>query len=185
MSNDDVTRLLAGASAGDPQAREQLAPLIYEELRAIAARALHRERREHTLGATALVHEAWLRLIDQRVAQWRHRGHFFGVAAEMMRRILIDHARARLAAKRGGAFERVALDDILDENAARGVDLLELDEALTKLAALDAQQSRIVEMRYFAGLTTEEVAELLGLSPATVKRDWATARAWLAREIGP
>lgn len=179
----DVTRLLADWSKGDDQALEQLAPLVYDELRRLAGRYLRRERINHTLQSTALVHEAYLRLIDQSRVQWQNRAHFFGVAAQMIRRILVDHARSHQAAKRGSGVARLTLDEALDASAPRDLDLVALDDALETLARLDPQQSRIIELRYFAGMSIEETSEVLGVSPATVKREWASARAWLYREL--
>jgi RNA polymerase sigma factor (TIGR02999 family) len=182
----DVTQLLLAWGAGDPAAGERLLPAVYAELRRQAARAMRRESSEHTLQATALVHEAYLRLVDQRRVVWRGRAHFFGVAAQMMRRILVDHARERHAAKRGGGLRQLTLGDA-DAAAApaaeQGVDVLALHEALERLAALDAEQARLVELRYFGGLSIEETAEARDVSPATVKREWAVARAWLRREL--
>ena len=160
---------------------------VYAELHQQAARAMGRETPEHTLQATALVSEAYLRLIDQSRVQWRNRAHFFGVAAQLMRRILVDHARGRLAAKRGGGVRQLTLDDVDPVGASpndEGVDVLTLHEALERLAALDPGQARIVELRYFGGMTIEDTAEALDLSPATIKREWAVARAWLRRELG-
>ncbi len=163
---------------------DEFFPAVYDELRRIAHRQLGRERREHTLGTTALVHEAYLRLVDQRRVVWRGRAHFFGVAAQVMRRILVDHARERHAAKRGGGLRQLTLGDADAAAAAQpGVDVLALHEALERLAALDADQARLVELRYFGGLSIEETAQALGVSPATVKREWAVARAWLRREL--
>ena len=181
----DVTRLLLAWGQGAASAGDQLLPLIYDELHRQAARAMRRENGEHTLQATALVNEAYLRLVDQRRVQWKNRAQFFGVAAQLMRRILIDHARARHAEKRGGDIRRVTLGHA-DEAVANdndGVDVLELEDALQRLAALDERQARLVELRYFGGLTIEDTAEALGISPATVKREWSTARAWLHREL--
>lgn len=179
----DVTRLLTDWRGGDQQALEQLAPLVYDELRRLAGRYLRRERVNHTLQSTALVHEAYLRLIDQSRVQWQNRAHFFGVAAQMIRRILVDHARGHQAAKRGAGVARLSLDEALDASAPRDLDLVALDDALATLAQLDPQQSRIIELRYFGGLSIEETAEVIGVSPATVKREWASARAWLFREL--
>jgi RNA polymerase sigma factor (TIGR02999 family) len=178
----DVTQLLL-EWRNDKAAAEQLLPIIYEELRRQAGRAMRHEPGDHTLQPTALVHEAYLRLVDQSRVEWRNRAHFFGVAAQMMRRVLVDHARGRLAEKRGGGLQKITLGEehVGHDNAE--VDLLALHDALEALAALDAQQARIVEARYFSGLTIEETAEALGISPATVKRDWAVARAWLRREL--
>ena len=179
-----VTDLLKAWSQGDASAFDRLIPLVYEELRQLAHRYLSREAPGHTLQTTALVHEAYFRLVDQRDADWQNRVQFFAVAAATMRRVLIDHARSRQAVKRGGGAIHITLDDATPPVQDPGVDLLELDEALVRLAALDPQQAKIVELRYFTGLGIEEAAELLGISPATVKRDWVVARAWLRRELG-
>ena len=179
----DVTQLLVAWSAGDAAAGEQLLPAVYAELRRQAARAMRREGEEHTLQATALVHEAYLRLVDQRRAAWRNRSHFFGVAAQVMRRILVDHARGRHAAKRGGGAHRLTLGDADAAVPEPAVDVLALHEALERLALLDPDQARLVELRYFGGLSIEETATMLEVSPATVKREWAVARAWLRREL--
>ncbi|HEY1253043.1 MAG TPA: sigma-70 family RNA polymerase sigma factor [Thermoanaerobaculia bacterium] len=176
----EVTALLRDWSGGDRAALERLMPLVYAELRKLAASYLRNERPDHTLQPTALVHEAYLRLVDQRGVNWQNRAHFFGIAAQMMRRILVDHARRRQAAKRDAAALRL---QVTDGDGARDPELLALDEALSGLESLDARQARIVELRFFGGLTVEETAEVAGLSPATVKREWRTARAWLAREI--
>jgi RNA polymerase sigma factor (TIGR02999 family) len=185
MESSEATELLEAASAGDEGAMSRLLPLVYEELHAAAARAMRGERAGHTLQTTALVHEAWLRLADQTRVQWRHRSQFLAVAARMMRRVLVDHARARSAAKRGGAEgARVPLDRLADQPLEQpSVDLEALDEALSRLGELDPDQARVVELRYFGGLSVEEVAKVMGTSPATVKREWATAKAWLHREI--
>ncbi len=180
---DDVTRLLVRWSEGDKGALEELMPLVYNELRRLANYYLQRERKDHTLQSTALVHEAFLRLIDQRDVRWQNRAHFFGVASQMIRRILVDHARAHQTAKRGGGAYTLALDDALGAEQKRDLDLVALDDALNGLANLDPQQARIVELRFFTGLTIEETAEVVGISPATVKRDWNTAKAWLFREL--
>jgi RNA polymerase sigma-70 factor, ECF subfamily len=180
----DVTRLLAAASAGDPNAVPSLFEALYRELRQLAASTMRSERRDHTLQPTGLVHEAYLRLSDEPMTL-ENRRHFFQAAAVAMRRILVEHARARVAQKRGGDARPLPLDDI-DVPADSGLppmDLSALDAALTDLAALDARQARIVELRYFAGLTVEEAAEVLALSPRTVKREWQMARAWLRRAI--
>jgi RNA polymerase sigma-70 factor (ECF subfamily) len=179
----NVTTLLKQLSSGNKTAIEELIPLLYDELRRMASRYLQRERPDHTLQATALVHEAYLRLVDQKDVEWQNRSHFFGVAAQQMRRILVDHARAHHAAKRGGPLPKISLDEAQAISEERTGDLLELDEALTRLASIDAQQVRIIELRFFAGLTVEETADLLNVSTATVKREWTTAKAWLAREI--
>ena len=169
---------------GDPRALEQLLPLIYTECERIAVRQLRRERPEHSLDPTALVHEMYLRVVDQRRATWQNRVQFFGVAAQIMRRILVDHARARRTDKRGGASVFVSLAAAANAPDATGVaDVLAIDEALERLAMHDPGQVRIVELRFFAGLTVEETAEVVGRSPSTVKREWRLARAWLYREL--
>ena len=186
-SPPDVTGLLLDWSVGDQGAGEALMAAVYDELHRQAARAMKRETPEHTLQATALVSEAYLRLIDQRRVQWRNRAHFFGVAAQLMRRILVDHARGRLSAKRGGGARPLTLgdaDSAHEMQTDQGVDVLVLNDALEKLGAFDPDQARIVELRYFGGLTIEDTAEAIGVSPATVKREWAIARAWLRRELG-
>jgi RNA polymerase sigma factor (TIGR02999 family) len=182
-SPTDVTQLLLDWNAGDQSALDRLMPLVYEELRRMAARQLRHERTDHTLQPTALVHEAWLRLVQTNRLTWQNRAHFLGVAAELMRRILVDHARRRSAEMRGGGETRLSLDEALSVSDQKAVGLLALDDALTSLAALDPRQSRIVELKYFGGLEIEEIAEVVGISPATVKRDWQWARAWLQREI--
>ena len=179
----DVTQLLLEWNAGDQSALDRLAPLVYEELRRMAAQRLRRERADHTLQPTALVHEAWLRLVQTKRMSWQNRAHFLGVAAELMRRVLVDHARRRRAGLRGGGETRLALDEALGVSNQKEINLLALDDALTSLATLDPRQSRIVELKYFGGLEIEEIAEVVGISPATVKRDWQWARAWLQREI--
>ncbi len=178
-----VTQLLVDWGNGDRQALEKLTPLVYQELKRLAARYLRRERREHTLQSTALVHEAWLRLIDQNHVHWQNRAQFFGIAAEMIRRILIDHARNRQAAKRGDGAIKLSLDEALGAPDRRDFDLVALDDALEDLTKLDPKQGKLVELRFFAGLSIEESAEVLGVSPATVKREWAVAKAWLYREL--
>lgn len=180
-----VTRLLHELSAGNEHAVEQLVPLIYAELHAIAERQMRRERADHTLQPTALVHEAFLRLVGNETS-WQNRQHFLGVAAQAMRRILVDHARRQKARKRGGGADKIELDEQLiavGGEAGEGLDLEALDEALTRLAEFDARQARIVELRFFAGLDVEETAAVVGVSPATVKRDWQFAKAWLKREL--
>ena len=179
-----VTQLLVRWTEGDKRALEDLLPLVYDELRRLARRYLQQERRGHTLQSTALVHEAYLRLVDQNVS-WQNRAHFFGIAAQMMRRILVDHARSRSAAKRGDGACRVTLDEGLVALAERDLDVMALDDALSNLAKIDPQQSKIVELRFFAGLSIEDTSEVLHISPATVKRDWAMAKAWLHREMRP
>ena len=158
-------------------------PTIYDELRRQAARYLRRERAGHTLQTTALIHEAYVRLVDQRRVQWQNRAHFFGIAAQLMRRILVDHARTKKRAKRGGSDVRVSLSEATLQTQAQDFDIVALDEALERLGEIDEQQSRIVELRFFSGLTVEETAEVLSISTATVKRDWSMAKAWLHREV--
>ena len=179
----EITQLLAELSKGNRHAEAKLVPLVYNELRRLAGRYMRRERSDHTLQPTALVHEAYIRLVEQRGVNWQSRAHFFGVAAELMRRILVDHARSRQAAKRGGMQQRVEIDDPMLATAKESTDLLALDEALARLGELDPRQSRIVELRFFGGMTVEETAEVLSISPKTVKRDWSVARAWLHAEI--
>jgi RNA polymerase sigma-70 factor, ECF subfamily len=181
----DVTRLLKGWSSGDSAALDQLIPVVYDELRAVAARYLRRERQDHTLQPTALVNEAYLRLIDQKQVKWQNRAHFMGVAAQMMRRILVDHARRHHRAKRGGGAQQVSLDEAMAVSEERADDLVELDEALTALAAFDERKSRVVEMKYFGGLSVEEMAEVLKVSEITIARDWKLAKAWLYTRMYP
>lgn len=181
-SPQDVTKLLAEWSKGDQAALEALIPLIYSELRRLAGHYLSQEKPGHTLSATALVHEAYLRLVKQRVT-WQNRAHFFGVAAQMMRRILVDHARSHRYAKRGGGALTLTLDQALATSQQKELDLVALDEALHSLAKLDERQSRMVELRFFGGLSIAETSEVLGVSTPTVKREWASARAWLYREL--
>lgn len=178
-STDEVTHLLHDWGKGDQEALEQLVPLIYDELRRLAHNVLYRERSGHTLQTTALVHEAYLKLIDQRDTRWQNRAHFFAIAAQAMRRILVDSARRHKALKRGGVAENLSLDEAPDVAVEPDPILLPLDEALTALAQFDSQQSKIVELRFFGGLTIEETAEVMKLSKDTVKDDWAMARAWL------
>ena len=182
-SPSEVTRLLKDWGNGDSTALDQLMPIVYAELRAVAARYLRRERQDHTLQPTALVHEAFMRLMEQDRVAWQNRAHFFGIAAQMMRRILVDHARAHQAAKRPGAALRVSLDDRIGVAEPRDCELLMLDRALNELADRDPLQGQIVELRYFGGLSEPEVAEVLSLSRATVTREWQVARAWLYRRI--
>jgi RNA polymerase sigma factor (TIGR02999 family) len=183
-STHGVTALLADWSRGDRGALAQLLPLVYEELRAIAARQLVRERVGHTLQPTALVHEAYLRLVDQRQVDWQNRAHFFGVAAQIMRRILVDHARRHAAEKRGDGVRCVSIDDAEQVAAPGDVPILALDHALERLEKVDAGLARMVELRAFGGLTIEEAAHVLDVSPSTAKREWRTAKAWLHRELG-
>ncbi|MGI8640297.1 MAG: sigma-70 family RNA polymerase sigma factor [Pyrinomonadaceae bacterium] len=180
----EITRMLQEWSGDNQAVLDDLMPLVYEELRRQASRYLRRERAGHTLQTTALIHEAYLRLIDQRDVNWQNRAHFFGIAAQAMRRILVDYARERHREKRGGATENLPLDDaLLVISEERSIDLVALDEALTRLAKFDEQQARVVELRYFSGLSIEETAEVLKISTATVKRDWNMSKAWLKQEI--
>lgn len=176
--------MLVDWSNGDQEALNRLMPVVYDELRRQAARYLRRERPGHTLQTTSLIHEAYLKLVDQKHVRWQNRAHFFAVSAQLMRRILVDYARGRGRAKRGGPAPQLSLEEAFMVGAeASGVNLLELDEALSRLAILDERQSRLVELRYFSGLSIEETAEVLGVSPATVKNDWNSAKAWLHREM--
>ena len=180
----EVTRLLQEWSNGQEQALDRLVPHIHHELRKLAASYMRKERPDHTLQPTALVNEAFLKLIDQRAVKWQNRAHFFGIAAQAMRRILVDHARAHAAGKRGDGVRKVSLDDAMMIGGTVDIDLIALDEALTRLAAIDPQQSRVIELRYFGGLTMDETAEVMHISPATVGREWRMAKAWLFAEIG-
>ncbi|RIK67454.1 MAG: RNA polymerase subunit sigma-70 [Planctomycetota bacterium] len=182
----DATQILAGAGSEDPSVvAAKLLPLVYDELRRLAAGYLRRERKGHTLDPTALVHEAFMRLVDQSRVDWQGKTHFYAVCAEAMRRILIDHARARRRTKRGKDWRRVAFDQVVSELALLDVDLLDFRDALAKLARLDARQARVVELRLFAGLSMEEICTVLGVSKRTVEGDWTCARAWLRGELGP
>jgi len=183
-SPHDVTALLSDWSRGNHRALNQLLPLVYAELRRIAARQLRKERVGHTLQPTALVHEVYLRLVDQRQVDWRSRAHFFGVAAQVMRRILVDHARRHSAGKRGEGVRCVSVDDAQGVPASNEIPILALDHALDRLQKVDSELARIVELRAFGGLTIEEAAQVLDVSPSTAKREWRTARAWLKRELG-
>lgn len=178
-SSKAVTQMLIDWREGNEEVLKELLTLVYDELRQLADRYLRRERPDHTLQATALVHEAYLQLVGQRQVQWQNRAHFIGLAAQLMRRILVEHARRHQAAKRGGADAKLTLDESLGFSLQRDVDLVMLDDALTALAELDAQQSHIVELRFFGGLTVEETAEALGMSPRSVYREWHMAKAWL------
>ncbi|MEY2499009.1 MAG: hypothetical protein QOD12_2565 [Verrucomicrobiota bacterium] len=180
---EEVTRMLIDWSGGDREAPSKLMPLVYEELRQLARQYLQRERPDHTLQATGLVHEAYLRLVDQSTHTWQNRAHFFGVAAQVMRRILVDYARSHRAEKRGGGWDKLVFDEALAPSDERSIDLVALDDALKDLLVLDPRQSQIVELRFFGGLTIEEVCEVLDVSPRTVKREWRMAKAWLRREI--
>jgi RNA polymerase sigma-70 factor, ECF subfamily len=181
--SEQVTRLLTDLRGGRREALDEIIPVVYAELRRIAARYLRAERQSHTLQPTALVNEAYMRLVAQRDVEWQNRAHFYGVAAQLMRRILVDYARARGREKRGGEEVRVPLDEAVVGIREHDVDLVRLDEALGELARLDEQQARVVELRYFGGLSIEETAEVLGVSDSTVKREWAMARSWLQREL--
>jgi RNA polymerase sigma factor (TIGR02999 family) len=180
---ENITDLLVSYGRGDKESLDKLMPVVYDELRRQAARYLRREQAGHTLQTTALIHEAYVRLVDQRNVQWQNRAHFFGIAAQMMRRILVDHARTKKRAKRGGSDIKVSLDDAAIAVKGQDLDVVAVDEALSRLAKIDEQQSRVVELRFFSGLTVEETAEVMGISPATVKRDWSMAKAWLHREL--
>jgi RNA polymerase sigma factor (TIGR02999 family) len=182
-SQHDVTRILHDWSSGDANAPERLMPFVYNELRRLARSFLARERGAHTLQPTALVHEAYLKLVDQHSVKWQNRVHFYGLAASMMRRVLIDHARAHATEKRGGAALHLSLDDVQVPLEQRAAGLLALDEALERLAQIDERKCKIVEMRFFGGLTDEEIAGALNVTTRTVQRDWKTARLWLYREL--
>jgi len=175
--------MLIDWSKGDPEAPARLMPFVYEELRQLAHVYLQRERQDHTLQATGLVHEAYLRLVDQSTTTWQNRAHFFGVAAQVMRRILVDYARSHRAEKRGGGWDKLVFDEALAPSAERSVDLIALDDAMKDLVAFDPRQSQIVELRFFGGLNNDEIGEVLQISPRTVKREWRIAKAWLRREI--
>ena len=179
----EVANMLCAASSGDGSALKKLIPLVYDELRAIAASYLRREPAEHTLQPTALVNEAYLKLVDQKRVDWRGRAHFIAVGAQAMRRILVDHARARQREKRGGGRRRLPLDEDFQLSTERDEDVIALDEALRKLSQLDERQARIVELRFFGGLTVQEAAEVLGVSKRTVEAEWTMVRAWLRREL--
>ena len=178
-----MTELLVRWRAGEKAALDTLMPLVYSELRRIANYYLQSERPDHTLQSTALVHEAYVRMIGQNLPQWQNRAHFFAVAAQLMRQILVDHARTHRASKRGGDVYKLTLDAAEEQPQPFDVDIVALDDALKNLAEMDAQQSRVVELKFFGGLSIEDTAEALGISPSTVKRDWITARAWLYREL--
>jgi RNA polymerase sigma factor (TIGR02999 family) len=178
-----VTQLLSDLQGGRSSAADELLPLVYQELRRIAAAYMRRERPNHTLQATALVHEAFLQLVDQTRVDWKNRAHFFGVAAQLMRRILVEHARTRGAQKRGGSAAKLSLEEAINYFPQKDLTLLALDDSLKELEKLDARQSRIVELRFFGGLTTEETSEVLGISTATVEREWRSAKAWLHSQL--
>jgi RNA polymerase sigma factor (TIGR02999 family) len=180
---EEITQLLIKLSNGNRDAVDQLLPLIYDELKRLAGNYLRRERSGHTLQPTALVHEAYLKLVDINQVNWQNRAHFLGVAANQMRRILIDYARQHNAEKRGNEFQIIALDENIDKAAEQSLELIALDDALNELAKMDPEKAKIVELRYFGGLTTEETAEVLGVSPITVKRHWRMTKAWLYGEL--
>jgi RNA polymerase sigma factor (TIGR02999 family) len=182
-TSEDVTQLLVELTKGNKEAASKLIPLVYKELRRLAGRQMRRERADHTLQATALVNEAYIKLVEQRPVRWQNRAHFFAIAAQTMRRILIDHARSHLRAKRGGGQVVIALDEAFVFSPGRSLELLRLDESLERLAKLDPRQSKIVELRFFAGLTVEEAAAVLQVSPKTVRRDWSVAKAWLHGDL--
>ena len=179
QGTEDITQLLIELSQGNRVKVDMLLPLIYDELRRLAVDYLRRERPDHTLQATALVHEAYLRLVDQTRVNWQNRAHFFGVAAQLMRRLLVDYARKHNAEKRGADFQKLTLDENIDSAVERSEQIVALDRALEALAAIDEQKARIVELRFFGGLTVEETAEVMGVTPITIKRHWRMARAWL------
>jgi RNA polymerase sigma-70 factor (ECF subfamily) len=179
----DVAALLSGLDVGNDKAVAELVVLLYSELRSLASHYLRQERSDHTLQTTALVHEAYLRLSDQREVRWKNREQFMGVAAQLMRRILVDHSRSHHAQKRGKGFEKVFLEEAEGVSKSKAADVIALDDALTRLAEFDPQQARLVELRFFGGLRIEEAAEVLGVSRTTVKRNWNVAKAWLAREL--
>ncbi|HEY8224381.1 MAG TPA: sigma-70 family RNA polymerase sigma factor [Pyrinomonadaceae bacterium] len=179
----EVTQLLIDWSNGDRAALDALIPLVEEELRRLAHRYMNRERVDHTLQTTALVNEAYMRLVNRKNVHWQNRAHFFGIAAQLMRTILVDHARGHASAKRGGGAGKLELNEALVVSEQKAAEVIALDDALKQLALIDPQQSRIVELRFFGGLTVEETAEVLQLSPATIKREWSTAKAWLYQEL--
>jgi RNA polymerase sigma-70 factor, ECF subfamily len=181
----EVTQILQDWSGGDQHAPERLMPLVYDEMRRLARSFLARERGSHTLQPTALVNEAYLRLVDQTRVNWQNRAHFYGIASSMMRRVLIDHARAHATEKRGGAVVRLSLDDVQIPIEERAASFIALDEALEKLDEMDKRKRQVVEMRFFGGLEDKEIAEFLGVTPRTVQRDWQKARLWLLRELIP
>jgi len=183
MSTQGVTELIIELSNGKRDAVDRLLPLIYDELKRVAASYLRRERADHTLQPTALVNEAYMKMIDITQVSWQNKAHFIGVAANQMRRILVDHARTHNAQKRGGEFQILTLNEEIDKADEQSTDLIALDDALTELAKMDAVKAKIVELRYFGGLTTDETAEVLGVSPITVKRHWKMTKAWLYGEL--
>lgn len=179
----DITQMLISYGAGKRDVLDDLLPLVYDQLRRIAANYLEYERRDHTLQPTALVHEAYLRLVNQHNVDWRNRAQFYGIAANMMRRILVNHVKAKNAEKRGGAAEKVPIDDVTIFFDEQNLDLLALDEALKQLAEFDEEKTRLVEMKFFGGMTTVEIAEVTGKSTATIEREWAFARGWLFKTL--
>jgi RNA polymerase sigma-70 factor, ECF subfamily len=181
--SQDVTLLLSALTRGDDAAASKLVPVVYGELRRLADNYMRRERVDHTLQATALVHEAYLKLVEQRSVNWQGRAHFFGVAAQLMRRILIDHARGHVRQKRGGEQKKVSLDEAFVFVERQADELVAVDDSLNRLAKIDPRQARVVELRFFGGLSVEEAAEVLGVSPKTVKRDWSVAKAWLYADL--
>jgi RNA polymerase sigma-70 factor (ECF subfamily) len=181
--NQEVTMLLFALTRGDEDAAAKLMPVVYNELRRLAGSYMRRERADHTLQATALVHEAYLKLIDQRSVNWQSRAHFFGVSAQLMRRILIDHARSLSRHKRGGEQKKVSLDEVVVFAERQADELLAVDDSLNVLAKIDPRQARVVELRFFGGLSVEEAADVLGVSPKTVKREWSVAKAWLSADL--
>ncbi len=183
LSESEITRLLTEIKGGNQRAQAELIPLVYDELRRLAQAYMRKERPDHTLQATALVHEAYLRLVEQSSIDWQGRAHFFAMAAQLMRRILVDYARAHQAAKRGGQEEKLSLDEDLVPTDEKSDELVALDHALERLAKQDARLAQVVEMRFFGGLSVDEISEVLKISPRTVKRDWELARAWLYEEI--
>ena len=183
MPSDKVTQLLCELTGGNRAVVDELTPLVYSELKRIAGAQLRSERVGHTLQATALVHEAYMKLVDQRGVSWQNRAHFFGIASQIMRRILLDYAKAQKREKRGGGAHKTSLDEALVVAEDRASDLVRIDEALTRLEALDPRQAKVVELRFFGGLNVDETAEAMGISAPTVKREWAMAKAWLHREL--
>ena len=181
--NQDVTQLLSALKRGDEGAAEKLMPVVYDELRRLAASYMRREREDHTLQATALVHEAYLKLVEQRSVNWENRAHFFGIAAQLMRRILVDHARGHLRQKRGGEQVHVPIDEAFAFAEQQADEVLAVDNSLEILATIDPRQARVVELRFFGGLSVEEAADVLGVSPKTVKREWSVAKAWLTADL--
>ena len=182
-SNHLVTQLLQSYASGDEAVLDQLMPMVYQDLRLLAQRSLRQERNEHTLQATALAHEAYLRLIDQRNVDWRDRQHFLAIAAQQIRRILVDHARAKNSNKRGGGSDRITLSDLPEQEHGSRIELMALDDAMQRLAQISETQCRIVELRYFGGLTLEDIAEVLGIGKRSVSREWNCAKAWLYHEL--